>query len=96
MKINHTPLLAVAMLATGIGIGAVGSQSIIAPASAQSFQQRSNWSVWHARHEIEHEISLLSGDARDYGGHKAAAMNDLQAARGELLTAERFARDHGY
>ncbi|MBV9102682.1 MAG: hypothetical protein JO060_03770 [Candidatus Eremiobacteraeota bacterium] len=42
-------------------------------------------------------IAQLQGDARDYGGHRITAMNQLQAAENELNLAIQYFRAHnGY
>jgi hypothetical protein len=67
-----------------------------APASAQmtpSGQNMSNHDIRHVRHRLEIDLTQLQHDDRDYGGHRVNAINDIQAARNELLAAEKF--EHG-
>jgi hypothetical protein len=59
-------------------------------------QVRSNDSVARVAKRVEKVIGNLQRDARDYGGHRVAAINDLSNARNELLAAEQFAQTHGY
>jgi len=95
MKRLKTLVLSVMLLLSGIGIGAFGSNAFVAPASAQT-QWQSNSNIWRVRHRLDDLLAQLNNDDRDYGGHRVAAINDLQQGRMELLRAERFARDHGY
>jgi hypothetical protein len=39
-------------------------------------------------------IQQLSDDQSDYGGHRVAALNDLQAARSEIEAAESYAQSN--
>ena len=59
-------------------------------------QGASDGNIWHVRAWTDELIAQLNRDDRDYGGHKAAAIRDLQAARGQMLAAERYAYDHGH
>lgn len=59
-------------------------------------QGPSNRDVWIVRAWVERMIAQLNGDQRDYGGHRAAALADMQAARAQLVQAERYARSHGH
>jgi len=59
-------------------------------------QGPSNHDIWHVRAWVDGLVAQLDHDQRDYGGHKAAAIRDLQAARAQMYAAERFAFDHGY
>ena len=59
-------------------------------------QGGSNRDLWHVRAWVDGLIAQLNRDNRDYGGHKAAAIRDMQGAANQMLAAERFAFDHGY
>lgn len=50
-------------------------------------QQGSNTNLMRVRHSIEVMIDNLQRDQRDYGGHRVAAIADLQRARAELEQA---------
>jgi hypothetical protein len=41
-------------------------------------------------------VSRLQSDQRDYGGHRANAVRDLQTAQNELAAAAQFAAANGY
>jgi hypothetical protein len=56
----------------------------------------SDRNLWVVRAQIEREIDQLNRDDREYGGHRVAAIRDLQAARNELLQAEQYDRSHEY
>jgi hypothetical protein len=58
-------------------------------------QGASNRDIWHVRAWVDNLVAQLNRDERDYGGHKAAAIRDLQAARVQMYAAERFASDRG-
>jgi hypothetical protein len=51
----------------------------------------SNKNLWHVHRRLDGAISQLQHDERDYGGHRAAAVDDLVAARGDLVAAEQYA-----
>ncbi|HEV7178807.1 MAG TPA: hypothetical protein VGN11_02985 [Candidatus Baltobacteraceae bacterium] len=59
-------------------------------------QGGSNGNLLSVRRWVERMIDQLQRDQRDYGGHRVAALNDLQQARTQLLAAEAYARGHGY
>lgn len=50
-------------------------------------QQASNSNLARVRHSIERMIDQLQRDNHDYGGHRVAAITDLQRARAELEQA---------
>lgn len=56
----------------------------------------SNRNLWGVRRWIGDLTAQLDRDARDYGGHKAAAVARLNAAGQQMLAAERYARREGY
>ena len=53
-------------------------------------QRGSNENIWSVRNWVERMIVQLNHDERDYGGHRVAAINDMQQARTQLLAAEKF------
>jgi hypothetical protein len=59
-------------------------------------QRGSNTDVAYVRGWVENMIDQLQRDQRDYGGHRVAAINDMQAARAQLLNAERDQRTRRY
>lgn len=75
--------------ASSFGAGAVFT------ASAQA---RSEWgsgrNLVAVRHDLEGLIDQLQRDNRDYGGHRIAAVNELQEARGQLTDALQYDRSH--
>jgi hypothetical protein len=65
-----------------------------APRATSSGQVQSNESIRAARRYIAHAVTRLSNDAWDYGGHKEAAMDDLQSADSLLAQALQWACAH--
>lgn len=57
-------------------------------------QGGSNRNVWGVRAWVDGLIAQLNRDDRDYGGHKAAAISDLQAAGTQMRDAEQYAFNH--
>lgn len=55
----------------------------------------SNRNVWHVDAWLRTLAGQLSSDRRDYGGHRVAALRDIEAARAQLGQAEAYARQHG-
>jgi outer membrane murein-binding lipoprotein Lpp len=51
----------------------------------------SNANLWHVHRRLDGAIDQLSHDQRDYAGHRVAALNDLQNARGQIMAAEQYA-----
>ena len=87
---KHLQKVKLSALALVLGAGCAFSVAAAAPASAMP-QCASNANLWHVHRRIEGAIDQLSHDQSDYGGHKAAALNDLTTARGELVAAEQYA-----
>ncbi|HEV8020298.1 MAG TPA: hypothetical protein VGP41_03475 [Candidatus Lustribacter sp.] len=59
-------------------------------------QGASNGDMWHVRAWVDGLVAQLNSDDRDYGGHKGDAIRDLQAARNQMLAAERYASTRGF
>lgn len=55
-------------------------------------QPGSNQNLLGVRRWVEGMIDQLQRDERDYGGHRVAAIGDMQQARTELIAAERSRR----
>lgn len=89
---NIKAIVAASLLSATIGAAGAG----IASAQVDRGQYGSNQNMWSVRGHVDAMIDQLQHDDRDYGGHRAAAINDLQAARHEIVDAEQFAREHGY
>ena len=53
-------------------------------------QRGSNENLAGVRNWVDRLIAQLNHDERDYGGHRVAAINDMQRAREQLAAAERF------
>ncbi len=86
-----------AILATAIVSATVGAMGAgIASAQVDRGQYGSNQNMWNVDGRVKALINQLDHDDRDYGGHRVNAINDLQAARNEIVAAEQFARQHGY
>ena len=63
---------------------------------ANNPQLRSDLSVERVQRNVQHWIRRLSRDSRDFGGHRAAAIDWLQRANSELVAGIQFAQSHGY
>ena len=50
----------------------------------------SDQNLRYTRAYLDRADDMLSHDQRDYGGHRAAAMNDIDQARGDLTSALQF------
>jgi hypothetical protein len=83
------------ILATGL-LAALTLTGAAASAQFERGQHGSNDNMWDVRQRVEGMIDQLQHDDHDYGGHRIAAINDLQAARNQIVAAEQFARQHGY
>jgi hypothetical protein len=59
-------------------------------------QPQVEWSIQKAQMQVQRMISRLQRDSRDFGGHRAAAIDALQRANGELGAAMQFAGGRGY
>ena len=57
---------------------------------------QSDWSIEKAQTTVQRWITHLQSDSRDFGGHRAAAINALQQAETELTAATQFAAAHGH
>jgi len=84
----NTFALAAAMAAGTVAVGAT-----VVPASAEP-QCFSNQNVSQVHRRLDGAIDQLQHDDRDYGGHRAAAIDDLAKARQQLVAAEQFAVHH--
>jgi hypothetical protein len=75
--------------ATSFGAGA---------AFTASAQARGEWgsaeNIAAVRSHLGGLIDQLQQDRRDYDGHRAAAINDMQQAQAQLTQALRFDRSH--
>jgi hypothetical protein len=101
--LTGTILSGILLLAT---VGAAAAQTVVAPPpvvappvvapSAAAHQMHSNENIGVAANRSGRLIAMLQRDERDYGGHRANAINDLNNAHNELTAAEQFAETHGY
>ena len=80
-------------LAAAVAAGTFAVGISAAPASAEP-QCFSNQSVSQVHHRLDGAIDQLQHDDRDYGGHRAAAVDELAKARQQFLAAEQFAVHH--
>ena len=84
------------MNAKAILVGAVGLLAALAPtvpASADTVGSDQN--LRYTRAYIQRAVDTLSHDQSDYGGHRIAAVSDLQTASADLTAALRYDRDPG-
>jgi len=51
----------------------------------------SNANLWHVHRRLDGAMDNLNHDTHDYGGHRVAAINDLESARKALVAAEQYA-----
>lgn len=58
-------------------------------------QGMSNANLAYAKEHVDTAIDRLNGDAHDYGGHRVAAISDLNAANSDLVAALNYDRTHG-
>lgn len=58
-------------------------------------QRSSNHDIWYVRSWVENMIDQLQRDQHDYNGHRVAAIDAMQAARAQLVDAERYAGSRG-
>jgi hypothetical protein len=87
-------------------IGAIGLAAVVASTAAvtsaqvvtppKSTQVRSNLNLERIADRIKWQIAFLNHDQRDFGGHRVAAIQDLQNAFTELRAAEAFAGTQGH
>ncbi len=90
---NFKAILATALISATVGAMGAGI------ANAQAYergQHPSNRNMWWVDGQVRALINQLNHDDHDYGGHRVAAINDLEAARSQIVAAEQFARQHGY
>jgi hypothetical protein len=79
-----------------IGAAAVLAAAIATTAPSLAWERgpvQSDDNLRYSRAYLEGAIDMLSHDQSDYDGHKAAAMDDLQAARNDLSVALRYDAD---
>jgi hypothetical protein len=89
---NLKAIIVTALISTTIGATGAG----IASAQMDRGQYGSNQNMRVIDGRLAGIIGQLNHDDRDYGGHRQAAVNDLQSARNQIVAAEQFARQHGY
>jgi hypothetical protein len=96
MTKNWKAALASLLIAgSSFGAGAVFTAS----AHAQTFvptrsERGSAQNLMHARRRLEGIVDQLQRDRHDYGGHRVAAIGDLQQAREQLDEAIEYDRAH--
>lgn len=102
---NMKSLVAAGILAATAGATGIAGAQTIAPhvpvviaqnAPFERSQRGSNVNMDVVRRRLDRAIAQLRHDDRDYGGHRIAAINALQAARAQIGAAEEYARTHGY
>ena len=83
-------------LPNGTSVNGVLGQQTPAPNHNQGRrgERASNRSIVQDRKRLERVIDNLQRDQRDYGGHRAQAVEFLQQARNQLLQAEQYDRQH--
>ena len=82
------------MNAKAILIGAAGLLVALAPTGPASADTGgSDQNLRYTRAYVQRAVNTLSNDQSDYGGHRVAAISDLQTASADLTAALRFDRD---
>src|SRR5579864_6280619 len=72
--------------------------TVAATASALAWERgpvQSDQNLRFARAYVERARDMLSHDQADYGGHRVAAMTDINEARADLTTALRYDHNKG-
>lgn len=95
---NVKAILSTAVLLSTVALSSAGAFAQTGPAPAQGVMVRgqhgSNHNLRSERRRLERIIDSLQHDDRDYGGHRARAIQLLQQARAELDAALQYDRDH--
>ena len=68
--------------------------AMAAAPAALSVDNNSDRNLVTVRRHVEHIIDMLQRDNHDYGGHRVAAIGDLQRAREDLIVALRYDSRH--
>jgi hypothetical protein len=94
---NWKTLLAAAMFAVlAFGAGAAFTAQAYAQSLAVRGEGGSARNIVLVKNRLERLIDELQRDRRDYGGHRVAAIADMQQARGELQAAITYDATHGH
>ena len=97
MKTLNAIALAAAVAVPSFAAGAVATQPALAQMMpATRGEQGSARNILWVKTRLEAIIDSLQRDRRDYGGHREAAIDDLQRARVELQAAINFDAGHGH
>ncbi len=90
-------LLSVAMFGAGAAFtsGAKAAVIVTNPVVALRGERGSAGNMLSVRRRVEKLIDQLQRDRRDYGGHRVAAIADLQNARNEIIAAISYDSTHG-
>lgn len=98
---NIKAIGAIAALTGILAAGAANAQSAtfaggarLAAAQHYRGERGSSENIRRVRREVERSIDQLQRDNRDFGGHRAQAVELLQQARAQLLLAEQYDREH--
>ena len=87
-------ILLAAVGAAVLTVSAFGwPRAALAQTAAQ--QAQSNQSLDQIAARINQDISALNGDDTDYGGHRIAAIKQMQIAHNQIQAAEQYAATHG-
>lgn len=70
------------------------AQPMAAAAAAVGVDNRSDRNLLQVRRNLEHIIDVMQRDRHDYGGHRVAAIGDLQRAREDILVGLRYDSRH--
>lgn len=86
-------LLSISMFGAGAAFtGSARAQTV--PALRREGASARN--IVYVRRRLEALMDQLQRDERDYGGHRVAALSDLQQAREQLDEALEYDRSHGH
>lgn len=86
-------LLSLSMFGTGAVFTSAANAQSIAAARGEYGSARN---LLRVRTHLETLIDRLQRDQRDYGGHRIAAVANMQQARAQLDQAIEFDRSHGH
>ena len=86
-------LLSISMFGAGAAFTSAAHAQNVAALRGETGSARN---LLYVRRRLEVLIDQLQRDQRDYGGHRVAAIGDLQQGRAQLDEAIEYDRSHGH